>query len=134
MNFTKFFSNWLTAWFVLYKLRIVSPNPFIWLLLALLFVIGITIKTINSMNYLHTKAWLFIVLSHLVPLFFINVDYDISNFLIGLCILLAYNIWLLAYFNKDMITLYYNVYKDLKNNTTDTLVIMKILIKNKIIQ
>ena len=105
------FSYWIFVWFILYFTRIITINPKLWLIVALL-------ENIISVLFLFLKAKMYVVIRFMIinalikalPLYYLwNTKIHKKDIIYSIIVFVIYLIWL--YINNfTMYTLYEMIY------------------------
>lgn len=101
MYFLYFISNWLLIWSVLYYFNIVYIPPlYEGLLLALIVALGINLKNLGDW-----KTFLFILITHAIPLFIVKRNYERKTILASILLVITYVVFM-RYNKKNIIEFY----------------------------
>ena len=101
MYFLYFISNWLLIWSVLYYFKFINIPP----LYELLFLALIIALLINFKNLSDWKIFLFILISHIIPLFLVQRNYERRTILANVLLIIVY-ILFMKYNEKNIIEFY----------------------------
>ena len=99
-------SYWLLLWFIMYLLNIIKYSPKLWFIIALIYIIIITLCMYKkNMNFILLFILIAIV-GKVIPLYIMRKDkYIFNDFLFGLLIVIFYLFWV-KYRNRNVIAIY----------------------------
>ncbi len=106
--FLEIFSTWIFIWFILYYLHIININPFLYLIIALIYgLVGVILLIINQAPILGITIFLLInVFMKLIPMYLLSISSRkfILNYLnigFGLYLLLIYLSFMILFIHKN---------------------------------
>ena len=103
MKFIFFYSVWLQLWATLYYLKVIKIPPLYELLVIALIVSTGTYLFFNKLNDI--LVLLFIVITHLLPLYIVKKNYDNNTIIINFIVIFLYVLFM-SYNNLDIIEFY----------------------------
>lgn len=103
MKYIFFYSVWLQLWSVLYYLKLVKVPP-LYELLVIAFIVSTGSFLFLNKSY-DIFIILFIVITHLLPLYIVKKNYDNNTIIINSIVMLLY-ILFMSYNNIDIIEIY----------------------------
>jgi len=103
MKFIFFYSVWLQTWATLHYLKLIKIPPLFELLVIALIVSTGTYLFFNKLNDI--LVLLFIVITHLMPLYIVKKNYDNNTIIVNSIVIFLYVLFM-SYKNLDIIEFY----------------------------